>query len=172
MTTAEKNTPEGNAKTILKYAKKMAKIVQKKTHNKSELIEYEFIFFFYSLSNISLNLCEYPVEVINRIPVFLFDPLLQKRNDIKVIAFYRAKNYYNICLDYGEKINIDFIQVSFQFLAELSAYIIHNNKLADKNTKPSPLPQWIKKAVNNDLFMPITRILIKNCNILYNFLEE
>lgn len=30
MTTSEKNTPEYNAKTILKYAKKMAKVVQKK----------------------------------------------------------------------------------------------------------------------------------------------
>ena len=161
MTTSEKNTPEYNAKTILKYAKEMAKVVQKKTRNKSELIEYEFIFFFYALSNISLNLCEYPVEVINKIPVYLFNPLEAKRKDIKIIAFFRAKKYFNMCLDHNEKITIEFIQDSFQFLAELIAYIIHNNDITDKKTEYHTLAEWIKKAACDDLIQDINKILVK-----------
>ena len=162
--------PEKSAKKILKYAKKMAKLVQKKTHNKSELIEYEFIFFFYALSNISLNLCEYPVEVINKIPVFLFNPLEAKRSDIKLIAFYRAKNYYNILLDHSEKISIEFIQDSFQFLAELSAYIIHNNDIADKKFAYSSFKEWIYEAINDDLIDDINKLLVKKSNMIFDFL--
>lgn len=172
MTTAEKNTPEGNAKTILKYARKMAKIVQKKTRNNSELIEYEFIFFFYALSNISLNLCEYPAEVINKIPVYLFNPLEAKRSDIKVIAFFRAKNYFTMCMNHSEKITIEFIQDAFQFLAELTAYIIYNNELADKNTKYSFLYGWIIKAACDDLIQKINQVLVNKSNLIFNFLSE
>ena len=45
MTTAEKNTPEGNAKTILKYAKKMAKIVKLFSFLNIRIIYYFITFF-------------------------------------------------------------------------------------------------------------------------------
>lgn len=163
---------EKYAEKIIKYANLFAKIVQKKTHIKSDLIVYEFIFFFYALNDISMNLCELPIEVIKKVIPSLFDPFTDNFKEIKIYAFYRAKIYYNIQLDYGEKISIDFIFLSFQFISELITYIISNKTLADKKTKPNTLPEYINKAMNNDLLIIINKILIKNSNLIFDFLSE
>ena len=172
MNTIINNGPEKYVNKIIKYSNKLSKIVQKKAHIKSDYIVYEFLFFFYALNDVSMNLCDVPIAIVHRVIPLLFDPLLETHKDIKILAFCRAKRYYNILLNYSEKISVEFLQDSFQFISELSAYSVYNKNFADKNTNPSTLPEWISKAIDDDLLQKINSILVKKSNLIFDFLVE
>ena len=173
-----KENPYQQVEKICLFANKLRKIIYKKTGINSNLVFYEFIFFFYTINDTFLKLTNTPEVVINKIAPLLFNSLEKTNNpeykievqNIKIIAFFRIKAYRSILLQYSEKITTSFYQDSYQFLADLIAYIHIHKEIASKDYAPVTKQEWIEMALLEPLLQKINRILVKKHDVVLDFL--